>query len=107
MRKTVGIIGAGISGISSVKCCLEAGLLPTCFEQEGNIGGQWNVDSKQCVPLSTITNTSKEMTCFSDFPMPKEYPNFLTVPKLMAYIQCYVEKFGIKEHIKLKHTVIR
>ena len=33
------IIGAGSSGLSAIKSCLEEGLEPVCFEMEDFIGG--------------------------------------------------------------------
>ena len=35
---TVAVIGAGLSGITAVKCSLDEGLKPTCFEQDDQIG---------------------------------------------------------------------
>jgi dimethylaniline monooxygenase (N-oxide forming) len=34
----VAIIGSGASGITAVKCCLDEGLEPTCYERTDNIG---------------------------------------------------------------------
>ena len=36
--KTVAVIGAGISGLVSIKCCPEEGLEPVGFEQHDDIG---------------------------------------------------------------------
>lgn len=41
MAKRVAIVGAGVSGLASVKCCLEEGLEPTCFERSDDLGGLW------------------------------------------------------------------
>lgn len=38
---TVAVIGAGPSGLTSIKSCLEEGLEPTCFESSEDIGGLW------------------------------------------------------------------
>ena len=37
-KLTVAVIGAGLSGITAVKCALDEGLEPTCFEQDDKIG---------------------------------------------------------------------
>ena len=34
----VAVIGAGVSGVTAVKCALDEGLKPTCFEQDDQIG---------------------------------------------------------------------
>lgn len=41
MARRVAIVGAGVSGLASVKCCLEEGLQPTCFERSDDLGGLW------------------------------------------------------------------
>ena len=35
---TVAVIGAGLAGVNAVKCALDEGLEPTCFEQDDQIG---------------------------------------------------------------------
>lgn len=40
-KKRVAIIGAGSSGLCNIKCCLEEGLEPVCFESSDEIGGLW------------------------------------------------------------------
>lgn len=41
MAKQVAIVGTGVSGLASIKCCLEEGLEPTCFERSNELGGLW------------------------------------------------------------------
>lgn len=41
MVHRVAVIGAGPSGLSSVKACLDEGMLPTCFESSDDLGGLW------------------------------------------------------------------
>ncbi|NXK36867.1 FMO5 monooxygenase, partial [Piprites chloris] len=40
----VAIIGAGASGLCALKCCLDEGLEPTCFERSKDIGGLWRFE---------------------------------------------------------------
>ena len=40
--KRVAVIGAGASGLTAIKCCLDEGLEPVCFEKSGYIGGLWH-----------------------------------------------------------------
>lgn len=42
MVRRVAVIGAGTSGLASVKACIEEGLEPVCFERGQDIGGLWN-----------------------------------------------------------------
>ena len=74
------VVGAGASGLVSVKTCLEAGLEVVGFERADKVGGLWHFTEKaregvSCVHRSTVMNSSKEMSCFSDFPAPKVSPS--------------------------------
>jgi dimethylaniline monooxygenase (N-oxide forming) len=60
-KKRVLVIGAGPSGLCSIKECLEIGLDVICFEQQSNLGGLWTGHSDwSSIYESTIVNTSKE-----------------------------------------------
>ena len=78
----VAIIGAGASGLAAIKCCLDEGLRPVCFERTKHIGGLWHytdqpIEGQACVMKSTVINTSKEMMSYSDFPIPADFANFM------------------------------
>ncbi|XP_042317156.1 dimethylaniline monooxygenase [N-oxide-forming] 2-like isoform X2 [Sceloporus undulatus] len=47
------------------------------------------------------------MTCFSDFPMPEHFPNFLHNSKFLEYLWLYAEHFDLLRYIKFKTTVVR
>ncbi|KAF3823428.1 hypothetical protein GH733_010864 [Mirounga leonina] len=111
MAKKVAVIGAGVSGLVSLKCCVDEGLEPTCFERTEDIGGLWrfkeNVeDGRANIYQSVITNTSKEMSCFSDFPMPEDFPNFLHNSKLLEYFRIFARKFDLLKYIQFQTTVL-
>ncbi|XP_059531708.1 flavin-containing monooxygenase 2 isoform X2 [Myotis daubentonii] len=111
MAKKVAVIGAGVSGLISLKCCVDEGLEPTCFERTEDIGGLWrfkeNVeDGRASIYQSVITNTSKEMSCFSDFPMPEDFPNFLHNSKLLEYFRIFAKKFDLLKYIQFQTTVL-
>ncbi|XP_038047313.1 flavin-containing monooxygenase 5-like [Patiria miniata] len=111
--KTVAVIGCGVSGLAAVKCCLDEGLQPTCFERSDDLGGLWNYreNSKHEVTTSvyrsTTTNTSKESMSFSDFLFPDEWPNFLHNSYMKRYLDMYADKFGLKKHIHFSTRVTR
>uniref|UniRef100_A0ABM5G9N1 Flavin-containing monooxygenase n=2 Tax=Pogona vitticeps TaxID=103695 RepID=A0ABM5G9N1_9SAUR len=110
MVQRVAIIGAGVSGLTSIKCCLDEGLEPTCFERSDGIGGLWQFteipeEGRTTVYRSVITNTSKEMTCFSDFPFPDDWPNYLHHSMLLKYLRAYTEHFHLLDYIQFKTKV--
>ncbi|XP_061441112.1 dimethylaniline monooxygenase [N-oxide-forming] 2-like isoform X3 [Rhineura floridana] len=110
MVRSVAIVGAGVSGLASIKCCLDEGLEPTCFEKSDDIGGLWQFTEnpqkgRTGVYRSVMTNTSKEMTCFSDFPFPEDCPNYLHHSVLLEYLRAYAEHFHLLDHIHFKTAV--
>uniref|UniRef100_A0A8D0H6Q9 Flavin-containing monooxygenase n=1 Tax=Sphenodon punctatus TaxID=8508 RepID=A0A8D0H6Q9_SPHPU len=110
MAKRVAIIGAGVSGLTTIKCCLDEGLEPTCFEKSDDIGGLWRFTEKveqgrASIYRTVITNSSKEMSCFSDFPMPEHFPNFLHNTRFLEYLRLYAKHFNLLKYVQFKTTV--
>ncbi|KAJ1172133.1 hypothetical protein NDU88_003983 [Pleurodeles waltl] len=107
MVKSVVVIGAGCTGLGAVKCCLEEGLEPTCFEKSDDIGGIWKYkeeveEGRSSIYKSLVANSSKEMMCYSDFLVPDDFPNYLHNSKVLEYYKLYAVHFGLIKHIKLK-----
>lgn len=110
--KTIAIIGAGCSGLTAIKCCLDEGLTPVCFERESDIGGLWNYNENPkigtgSVYRSCVMNTSKEMMAFSDFPPPEDFPVFLPHKHVNKYFQLYADNFDLRKHIKFRTDVTK
>jgi len=38
----VAVVGAGVSGLTAIKCCRDEGLDVVCFESRNDLGGLWN-----------------------------------------------------------------
>ncbi|XP_021020713.1 dimethylaniline monooxygenase [N-oxide-forming] 5-like [Mus caroli] len=108
--KRIAVIGAGVSGLGAVKCCLEEGLEPTCFEKRSDIGGLWKYEEipksgNLGIYKSLTCNTSKEMTAFSDYPIPDHFPNYMHNSKMMEYLKMYARHFGLMKHIQFQTNV--
>jgi len=111
-KRRVLVIGAGASGLTALKSCLDEGLDAVCLERTDGIAGLWNYsnclaegDGVESVMRSTVINTSKEMMCYSDFPIPAEYPNFMHNTKVLEYMQLYANQFNLMPHIRTKTEV--
>uniref|UniRef100_A0A8C6EY21 Flavin-containing monooxygenase n=1 Tax=Marmota marmota marmota TaxID=9994 RepID=A0A8C6EY21_MARMA len=103
--KKIAVIGAGVSGLGAIKSCLEEGLEPTCFEKGSDIGGLWRYEEtpdtgRAGIYKSLTCNTSKEMTAFSDYPVPDHFPNYMHNSKMMEYLRMYARHFGLMQHIE-------
>ncbi|XP_062306077.1 uncharacterized protein LOC134010810 [Osmerus eperlanus] len=110
MSRRVAVIGGGSSGLTCIKSCLDEGLEPVCFESSDDIGGLWRFKEsaepeRSSIYRSLVVNTSKEMMCFSDFPMPDHYPNYMKHSQLLQYFRLYSEHFDLLRHIRFQTTV--
>ncbi|KAI0232850.1 Dimethylaniline monooxygenase [N-oxide-forming] 2 [Lamellibrachia satsuma] len=109
--KTVAIVGAGAGGLTAIKCCIDEGLSPTCFERSSELGGLWYytvdplVEGRVCVAPTTTSNLSKEMSAFSDFPFPKQFSNFMHHSHMLTYLRSYAAKFDLEKYIKYDRDV--
>lgn len=109
-KPTVGIIGAGCSGLTTLKNLLQAQVGDvTCFEQNDHIGGNWLYSDK--VSHSSICETthiisSKTLSSFSDFPMPEEYPDYPSHQQVWKYFHDYATHFNLFPHIKFNTPVL-
>ncbi|XP_028259480.1 dimethylaniline monooxygenase [N-oxide-forming] 5-like [Parambassis ranga] len=106
----VAVVGAGSSGLACIKICVEEGLEPVCFESSDDIGGLWNFNEspepgRSSIYHSLVVNTSKEMMCFSDFPMPADYPNYMHNSQLLQYFRLYADHFDLLRYIHFQTTV--
>lgn len=112
MTRRVAVIGGGSSGLACIKSCLDEGLEPVCFESSDDIGGLWrfkeNPESDRAsIYHSVIINTSKEMMCFSDFPIPAHFPNFMHNSLIMDYFRMYADNFQLKKYMRFNTKVLQ
>lgn len=112
MSKKICIIGSGASGITCIKECLEVGFDIVCYEKGGYAGGLWQYhdsdeDGTASVMRSTIINSSKEMSAYSDFPPPKELPNYCHNSLMIKYLLSYANKHEAQKYVKFYHEVLR
>ncbi|XP_067118698.1 flavin-containing monooxygenase 5-like [Centruroides vittatus] len=106
----VAVVGSGAGGLTAIKCCKEEGLDVVCYERSDNIGGLWRYRDQDeeglaSVTKSTVINTSKELTSYSDFPPPEQFPNYMHNSSMFVYLKMYAEKFDLVACIKFHHRV--
>ena len=121
-NKRIAVIGGGPTGLVAVKVLSEYGHTVVGFEKKSAIGGLWRFEDepqrKYC-PLpdknqpigaaytSLVLNTSKEMSCFSDFPFEDDTPTFLTHMAFLHYLEQYASNFSLKELYRLNSKVVQ
>ncbi|MCB0864071.1 MAG: NAD(P)-binding domain-containing protein [Solirubrobacterales bacterium] len=97
------IIGAGSTGIAVAKALYERGIDFDSYELSDRVGGNWvlgNVNGVSSSYSSLHINTSRERMEYSDYPMPKDYPDFPRHDHIAAYFDDYVDHFGFRDRIK-------
>ncbi len=102
------IIGAGSSGIAAAKALHEHGLPFDCFEASDRVGGNWvfgNRNGMSAAYRDLHINTSRDRMQYSDFPMPRSYPDFPHHAQIAAYFDSYVDHFGFRDSIRFETVV--
>jgi dimethylaniline monooxygenase (N-oxide forming) len=105
---TAAVIGAGSSGIAACKALHERGIEFECYEASDRVGGNWVFGNKNGMSAAyrfLHINTSRERMQYSDFPMPRDYPDFPRHDQIAAYFDQYVDHFGFRDHIHFETPV--
>src|SRR5690606_25000502 len=103
------VIGAGCSGLTSVKALRAAGIPHTCFEMSDRVGGNWvfgNKNGRSGAYRSLHINTSRQRMEYGDFPMPDDLPDFPHHRHVAAYFESYARRFDLYESIRFEHEVL-
>ena len=108
----VAIIGAGPSALVTAKTLLEAAdadaaFKPqiTIFESEKGIGGTFRYRSYSNATLVS----SKQLTSFSDFRLPLNHHDHLSLPEYVQYLEDYTTHFRLRQRcdFRFKTTVTK
>lgn len=104
---TVAVIGAGPLGLASVKNFSEAGFDVTGFEARDHLGGLWkySTDSSLSCQETTIFNSSRFRSAFTDFPFSDDVDDFPTWQQLYKYVNAYADHFDIRKKVQLNSRV--
>ncbi len=95
------VIGAGAAGLSALDVLTRQGHAVDCYEKSGRVGGHWNTDYEA---LHLIT--SRDMTHFEDFPMPRDYPHFPRRDQVRDYIASFARHRGHDKRITFGTEVL-
>lgn len=95
------VIGAGTSGLAGAHRLAEAGVPFDCLEREDDLGGNWNYGKKaSSVYASTHLISSKQLTEYTDYSMPEEWPEFPHHSLVLEYLRGYARRFGLYDRIE-------
>ncbi|KAI9101739.1 dimethylaniline monooxygenase [Phlyctochytrium arcticum] len=95
----VAVIGGGPSGLVTLKYLLTAHqpIEARLFEKETTIGGTFRHRSYENAELVS----SKQLTTFSDFRLPLDHPDHMSLEEYVAYLERYADAFELHPHMTL------
>ena len=98
----VAILGAGVSGLQSIRALRAKGFDVTAYDPNPSVGGLWRQNY-----LSFGIQAPKELFEFPDFEFSEaEVGEFASGAKVQQYIERYVDHFNIGDNIELNTSVI-
>src|SRR6202030_1789970 len=107
---SVGVIGAGVSGLTACKALSDFGVPHTAFEASDEVGGNWyfqNPNGVSSAYRSLHIDISKPSISFRDFPMPDRYPDYPHHTHIFEWLRDYADAFALRENIRFKTPVAR
>jgi dimethylaniline monooxygenase (N-oxide forming) len=96
--KRIAVVGAGFAGLGTAKVLGGFGHDVQVFERCADVGGVWSAARRY--PGLRVQNV-KSTYAFSDFPFPREVPEWPTAEQVQAYLAAYVERFGLADRLRL------
>jgi hypothetical protein len=106
MSKRIAVIGAGLSGLVTVKELLEKGHEPVCYERAEGLGGVFRFSEKDGVIWESCRLTSSGyLTAFSDFPVSAGRSEHMHASEYVHYLEEYCQQYGVLPHIRFGQGV--
>ncbi len=91
------LIGAGFVGLGIAQALKAAGIPYDQVDASDDIGGNWH----HGVYATAHIISSKEITQFTHFPMPRDYPAFPSAQQMLTYLRQFADHFQLRDHIQL------
>ena len=102
-RKSVAIIGGGVSGLAAAKAFDEKGHRVTGFERSHDFGGVWELSRSY---PDVQTQSPKDLYRFTDLAMPADYPEWPKGPQVHAYLHSYAAKHHLSRLFRLNTNIL-
>jgi dimethylaniline monooxygenase (N-oxide forming) len=100
----IAVVGAGFAGLSTAKVLREFDHEVVVFDKAPDVGGVWSVTRRY---PGVRTQNNKDSYALPGLPMPRSYPEWPTGAQVQAYLERYVEKFGLGPSLRLGTEVTR
>jgi cation diffusion facilitator CzcD-associated flavoprotein CzcO len=106
---SVCVIGAGLSGLAAAHALRQRGIDVVCLEKAPDVGGIWRQpDAGERGPAyrALHLNSARQLTGYSDFPMPDSLPLYPRHSDVAAYLRSFADWAGLGDHIELRTEVL-
>lgn len=94
----IGVIGAGIAGLSATKVLRSVGHEVVTFDRTPDVGGVW---SRTRHYPGLKTQNSRHTYTFTDHDPPSSWPDFPVAEQWHSHIASYVERFDLSDSLRL------
>ena len=101
-KKSVAIIGAGVSGLAAAKVFKEIGHEVSVFERSHDLGGVW--EPSRSYP-GIQTQSPKDLYRYSDKAMPDSYPEWPNGAQVHDYLGDYANDHNLNRHIQFNTEI--
>lgn len=95
------IIGAGFVGLGMAQGLQAANIPYDQVDASDDIGGNWYHGVYQTAHIIS----SRRITQFTHFPMPKDYPDFPSAQQMRDYLHAFADRFELQQNIELNRSV--
>jgi cation diffusion facilitator CzcD-associated flavoprotein CzcO len=99
----IAVIGAGVAGLVTAKVLTQMGHEVTVFDKTPDVGGVWSETRRY---PGVTTQSPRSTYALSDFPMPKDYPEWPTGAQVQSYLAAYAAHFGLERMLRLNTEVV-
>ena len=99
----IGIIGAGVAGLCTAKVLTQAGHEVVVYDKAPDVGGVWSRTRRY---PGLTTQSPKAQYSLSDFPMPRDYPEWPTGAQVQEYLAAYAAHCGLESSLRMSTEVV-
>jgi len=97
---TVGVIGAGVAGLQTIRALRAKGFQVKAFDKASTVGGVWREGY-----INFGVQVPKQLFEFPDFPFNIPWGQYPTGEETQKYIEDYVDHFKLEDHLQLSCSV--
>lgn len=101
------IVGGGPGGLCMARSLKHHGLDYDQLERHSDFGGIWDLNNPG-TPMYESAHfiSSRDLSGFIDFPMPKNFPDYPSNHQILAYLRSFAKAFGLYENAQFGVSVL-